>query len=223
MNFSSSIFRLLCLFTALTVSSFAQNTDISSGGFPTITGSGSVTGSANSGTTQNINVSINFWDVSPISSSNTIKVVVPVAIRSTVPYQVIASSDGSFNPDLRAFQASDIGFGAANFRSMGIGALQCTQSTHDFRAPFNNNLENNISFDTKGRSKYTSSLSDVNLSSVILSGPRLSAGSSEIVTRDPDNGYLFDLIFIVKPQFYAPGNFSLNLSVSIAEGPAAAC
>ena len=218
-----SIISLLFLWALLMPALYAQTVDISSGGLPTVTGSGSVNITASSSTTQNLNVSINLGDISPLNNSNTIKIIVPVAIRSIVPYQVSVNSSGTFNPNLRAFQASDIGFGLQNMRSSGAGASQCTQSTHDFRSPFANNPETAVTFNSKGRAVYTSSVDDAGISSVILSGPRLSLDSGATVSRSPDNAYIFDAVFVVKPQFYAPGSFSLNLTFAIAEGAAAPC
>lgn len=219
----SPFLLLLGIWIFLSPPLFAQNFDLSSGGLPTVTGSTSVNVTANPMTTQDLNVSINLGDVSPVNSSGTIKIVVPVAVRSIVPYQVSINSSGSFGANPRAFQAADIGFGAQNIRSMGVNSAPCTLSTHDFRNPFNNDPLNGISYDSNGRARYVSSVSDIGVSSVILSGPRLSADSGPSVSRNPDNGYIFDVIFVVKPQFYAPGNFNVNLTLSISDGPSVPC
>lgn len=200
----------------------AQSLDISSGGMPVITGATGATVSANSGATQNLSVSINLGDVSPINQSNAVKITVPIAIRSNIPYQISASVNGSFGADSRALQASDIGFGAGNFRSMGAGAAVCFQSSHDFRTPFQNDPANNVTFNSNGRAAYPSTLADVGVSSVFLSGPRLSQDEGNL-QRTTDNGYIFDAVFVIKPQFYAPGNFSVNLLFTISGGPNAPC
>ena len=45
-----------------------------------------------------------------------------------------------------------------------------------------------------------SDLGDVTTSTLILSGPRLSNSGNS--TRQPNDGYIFDAIFVVTPQFY---------------------
>lgn len=202
--------------------SLAQTLDISAGGMPVITGSSGATVTANSGTTQNLSVSVNLGDVSPMNSSNTVKLVVPISVRSIVPYQVSVSVNGTFGANPRALQASDIGFGVGNLRSMGASAAICTQSSHAFRLPFENDPASNISYNSKGRAVYASSIADVGVSSVILSGPRLSAGETNL-QRNTDNGYTFDAVFVIKPQFFAPGNFSVNLLFTISDGPNTPC
>src|ERR1043165_2600995 len=124
------------LFSAEKTSS-AQALDISSGGQPTIAGAvgGSVTGSSN--VTNDLVVTINFGEVSPLNQNANVKVVVPIAIRSNQPYQVAVSMSGLGNANAQALQASAIGFGVQNLRVLGGAGKICTQSTHIFRSPFN--------------------------------------------------------------------------------------
>lgn len=201
---------------------FAQTLDISAGGLPTVTGSSSSIITANSSTTQDLSVAVNLGDVSPMNSSNAVKITVPIAIRSIVPYQVSVSVNSSFDSNTRTLQASDIGFGVRNLRSTGAGAAVCAQSSHAFRTPFENDPINTITFNSNGRVKYASSIADVGVSSVILSGPRLSLDEANL-QRKTDNAYIFDAIFVIKPQFYAPGNFNVNLLFTISDGPNAPC
>src|SRR5436305_14918274 len=86
---SASCLCLLIACAATTIS--AQALDISSGGQPSITGTigGSVTGSAS--VLNNLVVTINFGEVSPANTNAIVKVVVPIRIRSTQPYQVSGS------------------------------------------------------------------------------------------------------------------------------------
>jgi hypothetical protein len=202
-------------------SASAQTFDIGSGGQPTITGalSGSVTGTSD--TTQDLVVTINFGEVSPLNSGNLVKVVVPVAIRSTAPYQVAISVAGTFNGNPQAVQLSDIGFGARNMRQMGSKAQDCTQSAHLFRAPFDNDPSLNVTLDANGRAAYPSSLANVAGSTVILSGPKLTKGN--ITKHEADNGYIFDAIFTIKPQFYVSGTFSATITFNISAGPNVPC
>ena len=200
----------------------AQQFDIGSGGLPTITGArnGSVTGTND--VTQVLVVNVNFGEVSPINASNVVKVVVPISIRSTSPYQVAVSVAGAFNANPLAVQRSDIGFGAGNIRSLGSKARQCNDSTHVFRSPFNNDPSTSVSLDANGRAAYPSSLASLGASTVILSGPELTKGNS-VTKKEEDNGYVFDAVFAIKPQFYAAGNFNATLTFTISAGPNVRC
>ncbi len=199
----------------------AQTFDLSGGGQPTITGAlgGSVTGS--SSTTQDLAVTINFGEVSPANTNNLVKVVVPIAIRSTHPYQVTVAVAGTFNSNTQAVQRSDLGFGVQNIRQMGNKSQDCNDSQHLFRSPFNNDPSSTITLDSSGRVAYTSSLQTVGASAVILSGPKLTKGS--ITKHENDNGYIFDAIFTIKPQFYANGSFSATIIFTISAGPNVPC
>jgi hypothetical protein len=198
----------------------AQTFDIGGGGTPTITGAqgGTVTGS--SSLTQDLVVTINFGEVSPVNANSIVKVVVPIAIRSTAPYQVAVSIASSFNANLQAVQASDIGFGARNMRQMGNKAQDCTVQ-HLFRSPFNNDPSATVTLDAFGRASYPSSLANVVASTVILSGPKLTKGS--ITKHEADNGYIFDVIFTIKPQYYVSGTFSATITFTISAGPNVGC
>jgi len=198
----------------------AQQFDLSGGGTPTITGAlgGTVTGS--SGVTQDLVVTINFGEVSPVNANNIIKVVVPIAVRSNSPYQVAVSVAGAFDVNLQAVQRSDIGFGVQNMRQLGNNAQNCS-AQHLFRAPFNNDPSANVTLDANGRAAYTSSLSNTVASTVILSGPRLTKGN--VTRREADNGYAFDAIFTIKPQYYVSGTFTATLTFNISAGPNVSC
>lgn len=202
-------------------SASAQTFDIGSGGPSTITGAvnGSVTGTSDA--TQDLVVTVNFGELSPINSNNLIKVVVPIAIRSTDPYQVSVSVAGAFNGNSQAVQASDIGLGALNLRQMGSKSQDCTRSPHLFRAPFNNDPSSNVSLDANGRTTYTSSLANIGVNTVILSGPKLT--KNRIDRHETDNGYIFDAIFTIRPQFYATGTFNLTITFTISAGPNVLC
>ncbi|HWS88674.1 MAG TPA: hypothetical protein VN282_16995 [Pyrinomonadaceae bacterium] len=211
-----------CLLVAASAASAsAQTFDLSGGGPPTITGAlgGSVSGS--SSTTQDLVVTVNFGEVSPANGNNLVKVVVPVAIRSTDPYQVTVSVSGTFNSNAQAVQRSDIGFGVQNIRQMGNKSQDCNRSRHLFRSPFSNDPASNVTLDASGRAAYTSSLQNVSGATVILSGPKLTKGS--ITKHENDNGYIFDAIFTIKPQFYASGTFSATITFTISAGPNVPC
>jgi hypothetical protein len=199
----------------------AQALDISSGGQPTITGavSGSVTGSAD--VRNDLVVTINFGEVSPVNTNSIVKVVVPIALRSNQPYQVAVSMSGLSNANSEAVQASDVGFGVQNMRLLGGAGKVCTQSTHIIRSPFNNDPANSATIGNNGRVAYPSSLASLSGSTIILSGPQLSKNNSAI--RQQSDGYVFDAIFTLTPQFFASGISSTTLIFTIAAGPNVPC
>jgi hypothetical protein len=213
---------LLCLILiAVSKSTSAQALDISSGGLPTITGSvgGSVTGNAL--VTDDLVVTVNFGEVSPLNTNSIVKVVIPIALRSNQPYQVSVSVSGLNNGNAQALQASDIGLGLQNIRKLGGAGQDCTQSTHIIRSPFNNDPALNATIAGSGRVTYSSSLANVSGSTIILSGPVLSKNNS--IKRQQSDGYVFDVIFTVTPQFFAAGVSSATLIFSIAPGPNVPC
>jgi hypothetical protein len=214
------------LLTVLIIAGIAQKTsaqalDISSGGQPTITGAvnGSVTGNAN--VVNDLVVTINFGEVSPLNTNAVVKVTVPIAIRSNQPYQVAVSTTGLTNANAQALQASDVGLGVQNIRVLGGAGKICNQSTHIIRSPFNNDPAVTATVGSNGRVSYQSSLSSLSGSTVILSGPELSKNNSS--NRQQSDGYVFDAIFVITPQFFATGVSSATLIFSIAAGPNVPC
>jgi hypothetical protein len=199
----------------------AQALDISSGGQPTITGAlnGSVTGSAS--VTNDLVVTINFGEVSPLNTNSIVKVVVPIALRSNQPYQVAVSTSGLTNANVEAVQSADVGFGVQNMRVLGGAGKICTQSTHIFHSPFNNDPAASVTIGANGRVSYASSLANLSGSTVILSGPQLSKNNSS--NRQQSDGYVFDAIFTVTPQFFAAGVSSATLVFTISAGPNVPC
>jgi hypothetical protein len=216
-----SVFSCLFVLCATGSSASAQTFDIGSGGTSTITGAlgGSVTGNVN--TTQDLVVTVNFGELSPVNTNNLIKVVVPIAIRSDSPYQVSVSVAGTFDTDPQAVQRADIGFGARNIRQMGNKSQDCTRSQHLFRALFDNDPSTNVTLNAQGRTTYTSTLANVGANTVILSGPRLTRGG--LTKHEDDNGYIFDAILTIRPQFYATGTFNATITFTISTGPNVPC
>jgi hypothetical protein len=220
-TFSIPILVCILLFVGLG-SAVAQTYDISSGGAPTITGglSASVTGS--SSVLNNLSVTINFGEVSPANTHNIVKVVVPIAVRSNQRYQVAVTVNSfTTGTSAMAVKKTDIGFGARNLRSMGSNAQVCTGSSHIFPTPFNNDPATGVTIDAAGRATYTSTLNNVSGATVILRGPRLTNDISPV--RQTNNGYIFDAIFVITPQFYAQGATSAVLTFTISQGPASPC
>jgi hypothetical protein len=221
LNHLRYIFLIVAVLLTARQTTSAQALDISSGGQPTISGavSGSVTGS--SSVTSNLVVTINFGEVSPLNTNSIVKVVVPIAVRSNQPYQVAVSMSGLSNANAQALQASDIGFGLQNMRVLGGAGKICTQSAHTFRSPFNNDPSTSATVAANGRVAYTSSLANLSGSTVILSGPELSKNNSS--NRQQSDGYVFDAIFALTPQFFATGISSATLVFTIAAGPNVPC
>jgi hypothetical protein len=199
----------------------AQALDISSGGQPTITGAvnGSVTGSAS--VLDNLIVTINFGEVSPLNTNSIVKVVVPIALRSNQPYQVSVSVSGLNNGNVQALQAADIGFGLQNIRKLGGAGQDCNQSTHIIRSPFDNDPALSATIGSNGRVAYSSSLANLSGSTIILSGPELSKNNSS--KRQTSDGYVFDAILALTPQFFAAGVSSATFIFTIAPGPNVPC
>lgn len=210
---------LILLAVAQTIS--AQALDISSGGQPTITGAvgGSVTGNVN--VINDLIVTVNFGEVSPLNTNSIVKVIVPVALRSNQPYQVSVSMSGLINGNPQALQASDIGFGLQNIRKLGGAGQDCNRSTHIIRSPFDNDPATAATIGANGRVSYLSSLASLSGSTIILSGPELSKNNSS--KRQQSDGYVFDAIFALTPQFFASGVSSATLIFSIAPGPNVPC
>jgi hypothetical protein len=198
----------------------AQALDISSGGLPAITGAvnGSVTGSAN--VTNDLVVTVNFGEVSPLNTNPIVKVIVPIALRSNQPYQVSVSASGITGSG-NALQASDVGLGIQNLRLLGGAGQTCNQSTHLIRSPFNNDPATAATVGANGRVSYPSSLANISGSTIILSGPELSKNNSS--KRQQSDGWVFDVILTITPQFFTAGISSATLVFSIAPGPNVPC
>lgn len=219
--FTFSFLTLLILLAVAAQTASAQALDISSGGLPTITGSvgGSVTGTAN--VQNDLVVTINFGEVSPLNTNAVVKVVVPIALRSNQPYQVAVSMSGLTNANSEALQASDVGFGIQNLRLLGGAGQICTQSTHIVRSPFNNDPATSATVAASGRVSYPSSLASLSASTVVLSGPDLSKNNS--AKRQNSDGWVFDAVFALTPQFFASGVSSATLIFTISPGPNVPC
>jgi hypothetical protein len=212
---------IIVILAAVAQTTSAQALDISTGGQPTITGAvnGSVTGSAS--ILNDLVVTVNFGEVSPLNTNSIVKVIVPVGIRSNQPYQVAVSISGLSNANAEALQASDVGFGIQNLRLMGGAGQICSQSTHIIRSPFNNDPAGTATIGTNGRVAYPSSLGSLSGSTIVLSGPELSKNNSS--KRQQSDGYIFDAILALTPQFFATGVSSATLIFSISPGPNVPC
>lgn len=210
--------RISILFAAFSLAGlgnvFAQTFDISSGGAPTITGTlgGSVTGS--SSVLNDLSVTINFGEVSPANTNSIVKVTVPIAIRSTAGYRVSVTATFSTGASAQAVQRTDLGFGVQNIRSMGANARVCTNNSHSIASPFNNDPATNVTINAAGRATYPSTLNNVGTSTLILSGPRLTSDITPV--RQTNNGYIFDAILVITPQFFTSGATTATLTFTIS-------
>ncbi len=210
---------LVAITFACLCNTFAQALDISSGGAPTITGAvgGSVTGSAS--VLNDLVVTINFGEISPSNTNNIVRVVVPIAVRSNQAYKVQAAVTGTINANAQALQRTDIGFGINNWRAMGSNSRVCV-NPHIIYSPFSNDPSANVTINAGGRATYPSDLAGAATATTILSGPRLSNGTN---ARQTNDGYIFDAIFAITPQFYAAGTTSATITFTISAGPASSC
>ena len=210
---------MMCLTVAQTIS--AQALDISSGGQPTITGAvnGSVTGSAS--VLNDLVVTVNFGEVSPLNPNAAVKVVVPIALRSNQPYQVSVSLSGFTNNASEGLQPSDVGLGIQNLRLLGGAGKICNKSTHIIRSPFDNDPATAATVGTNGRVVYPSSFATLSGATVILSGPELSKNNRS--KRQQSDGWVFDAVLTITPQFFSAGVSSATLTFSIAPGPNVPC
>lgn len=192
--------------------------DIAAGGVPTLTGAvnGFVAGSTTA--VGDLAVHITFGELSPANRSRLVTAVVPVSLRSRFAYQVTATVVAPAPTDPDAVQLSDVGFGIQNFRALGGGATSCGAASL-IHPPFNHNPAESITI--AGRARYPATLASIPPSGVLLSGPKLSYGA--INPRTSDNGYVADFVFVIAPQFYSAGRFSITINLSIGAGPSIAC
>jgi hypothetical protein len=206
----------------------AQLLDISSGGTPTISGAqgGVVTGS---GTGQTLSAAVNFGELSPVNRSRIVKVVVPILIRGSRPYQVRVSTSANVAADSHAVQTTDIGFGIVDLRPFGAQPRHC--STHAVRPPFDNDPAVTVGADPTGRASYVSSLASLGVQAIVVSGPAPgpappgngNGGNNNQNNNGNNNGYLFNAVLAITPQFYSAGGFSAVILFTIEEGPAVPC
>lgn len=198
---------------------FAQTHDISSGGLPTLTGSrgGSITGS--SSTLNDLTVTINWGELSPLNTNGIIKATVPIGIRSVGSYQIAVSVAGGTSVNPQGLQRADVGFGLnRTFTRMGANSRTCS-STDTFNASITADPTVGVTTNAAGRTTYVSSLNTITGSTVILSGPDLSL----VPGRRTDNGWIINVVFAMTPQFYAAGTTSTTVTFTIGPGPVLVC
>jgi hypothetical protein len=199
----------------------AARYDIGSAGLPTITGSvgGSVTGSST--LLAALAVTVNFGELSPSNSNTIVKVVVPIAMRTDSAYKVTVTRSGSVGGDANSVQFSDIGFGIQNLRSYGNTPTSCGVNSI-IASTFDNDPSSSYTISgATGRAQYPSSFASVGTNTLVINGPQLSnnfGGSGQ------NDGWAFDAIITVKPQFFTPGTMNvMTLTFTISAGSAFAC
>jgi hypothetical protein len=199
----------------------AARYDVGSAGLPTISGNvgGSVTGSST--LLAALSVTVNFGELSPANANQIVKVVIPIAMRTDSAYKMVVTRTGSVGVDPNSVQFSDIGFGIQNLRSFGNTPTTCGINSI-IASPFNNDPALSVTINgATGRAQYPSSLANIGASTQVLNGPQLSnnfGGSGQ------NDGWAFDAILAVKPQYYTPGVFSsITLTFTISSGPAFPC
>ena len=214
-----SLIAVMVLASVTLTSADPDKHDIGSGGLATISSTafgGSVT--SDLGLHADLLVTVNFGEITPINTAPIIKVVVPVAIRSREDYQITVSVTGTLGTEPDALKLSDIGFGIQNLRSLGARAEACGINSV-IRTPYNNDPATSVTISTTtGRAQYPSSLANVAATPLVLNGPELSTSQGNW-RRGTDNGYVFDVILAVVPQWYAAGSFSLTLQFTMSRGP----
>jgi len=210
-----------CLVFSAIHPALAAKFDLGSDGLPTISGNvgGSVTG--NSTLLSGLTVTVNFGELSPSNTNQIIKVVIPIAMRADSAYQMAVTRSGSVSADTNSVQFSDIGFGIQNLRSYGDTPTTCGVNSI-LHTPFNNDPSTTLTINgSTGRAQYSSSLANIGTSTVVLNGPQLSTNFGGSGQND---GWAFDAILAIKPQFYTPGVFSgITLTFVISAGSAFAC
>lgn len=210
----------------LSTSAAAQQAqfDIGGGDPPTIVGALNGTVLVNNPSPLFLDVTVNFGEVSPMNRSPAVVVRVPVVIRSSGAYQVTATVvAGNTTVDPEGLRLTDIGFGITSLRRLSRGQL--CQAAHTVYPPYGNDPSQTVN--RSGRASYPSSLGNLGPNTVVLSGPEL---STRINLRPPilpsallENGYSFDVVLAVVPQFFTPSATSLTLRLNIDDGPALAC
>ena len=185
---------------------------MSSAGAPSISGSlgGSVTGAND--LTSDLQVTVNFGELSPANPNRVVVVVVPIAMRASGSYALNATVSGLSGGSANSLQLSDIGIGVQNLRSLGGKSSSCGVNSIITPA-YNNNPSSAYSFGANGRAVFPSSLSTVGAGTALITGPQLSKNGA--LKPRSDNGYAIDLILAVVPQFFTPGNFTVTITLQL--------
>lgn len=216
------VLRCLVLGAALlpAPAALAQAFDLGPAGTPQISGSlgGSVTG--NTLLSQSLSYVVDFGDVSPANLNSFVKIVLPVAMRSTGPYQVTAviTTNPLNSTAPMSLQLSDIGFGVQNLRSLGGNKATNCGASSIINPVYNN--DPTLTANTSGRVSYATSLENLGSTPLLVNGPQLSQGPN-FNGNKVTNGWAVDVVLTIAPQFFAAGTFN-NLTVTFTIGSSSA-
>jgi hypothetical protein len=188
--------------------------DIASGGAVTLTGAqgGGVTGNTAKGN-KLTGVTISLGDLSPANPNDVVRAVVPLRLRSNIAYTLSVSSPGFSNADPLALQSSDVGFGIGNIQRSDSGVN--TQGTDTpTAATFGDPWTGSDADGSSPRWDFpaTKSLSYFSSSRPVLTGARI----MNVVPASHVGGLTLDAYFVVKPQFFTPGDFTTTVSFTIS-------
>jgi hypothetical protein len=166
-------------------------------------------------------VTVNFGDLSPINANSIVKVVVPIAMRTDSAYKVVVTISGTQSADVNAVRFADIGFGIQNLRSFGNTPKACGGNSI-IASTFNNDPSLTYTINgATGRAQYSSSLANLGTNTLVLNGPQL---SNNFGGSGGNDGWAFDAVLAVKPQFFTPGTVSaITLTFTISSGSAFPC
>lgn len=188
--------------------------DIASAGAVTLTGAlgGGVTGNTAKGSKLS-GVTVSLGDLSPANPNDVVRAVVPLRLRSNIAYTLSVSSPGFSNADPLALQSSDVGFGIGNIQRTDAGVnAQGTDSpvAATFGDPYTGADANASS--PRWDFPVEKSLAYYASSRAVLSGARI----MNVVPAGYTGGLTLDAYFVVKPQFFTPGDFTTTVSFTIS-------
>lgn len=213
---------LLLLAATLAASPAAAQFQIRNGETPTLSGALNGTVRVSGGAGSALQVTLDFGDVSPVNTSSLVRAQIPVVIRSERSYQLaLLLPSSSTSGDANALRPSDIGVGLLNLRRLQDGRV-CT-APHTVFPPYDTDPA--LAVTRSGRAGYPATLASAEQRVVVLNGPALSTRAVNPgggVPSRPD-GYAFDLILVLVPQFFTPGTSSLTLLLEMSDGPNLPC
>ena len=187
--------------------------DLTAGGPAVLSGSvgGSIINNKAKGTPLT-GLTVQLGEVGPINRNSFVKVTVPVRLRSNTDYVVALQAKPIDSGNSRAVGSSDLGFGIDNVQRSDRNVLagSDTVATGVLGDPSNDSdaVPSTPRWDYRPGKR----LSDYAESTGVLSGPRIMRPSP--AAQLP--GLTFDMFFTVPPQFFAPGSFSTNITLTIS-------
>lgn len=198
-------------------SSQADWFDISLAGPPTLSGAvGNFFVIPSSATTMtNLVVNADLGELGPANPNSFVVLTIPVAIRSSRAYQVDAFISGAtFGADPDSIQANDFSVSVQNVAPLDpLGLFSNLCNNHTVMPPYNNS---GLPSSYTPRAVYPATIANFMTQPTLIYGPRLSNFPG---VRLAQNGYRFDFVIRIAPQYYANGNVSFTLNLSISGYP----